>query len=257
MRRIFSSSPVSAVPRRLGAPLVLTLLVSCLGCLGGEREVTEVAIEPGNLGREAADPPTARSKDLAMAPRQRIVFLGDSLTAGYGLAEDQAYPALLRERLDQAGWPAAVVNAGISGDTSAGGLRRVDWLLQQPIDVLVLALGANDGLRGLSLAQTRNNLQAIVDRVRAADPTTEIIVAGMLMPPNLGPEYTAEFGRLFPELAERNGLALVPFLLEGVAAQPELNQSDGIHPTADGQRRVAETVWRTLEPILEERLAAR
>ncbi|MBI3081309.1 MAG: arylesterase, partial [Gemmatimonadetes bacterium] len=143
-----------------------------------------------------------------------------------------------------------VVNAGESGGTSAGGLRRLDWILQQPVSVLVLELGANDALRGQDLDATRRDLQEIIDRTRAAYPEVDIVIAGMQAPPNLGERYTTEFRSIFPELARRNNAALVPFLLEGVAAVRELNQADGIHPTAAGQRRLADNVWKVLEPVL-------
>jgi len=181
-----------------------------------------------------------------------ILFLGTSLTAGYGLTVDQAYPARIQEKLDSAGLRFRVVNAGVSGETSAGGLRRIDWLLQRPVRVLVLELGANDGLRGQDPDVMRHNLQEIIDRTRARYPDVAIVVAGMEAPPNLGDAYTSRFRAVFPELARANDAALIPFLLEGVAAVPELNQEDGIHPTAEGQRRIAETVWRTLEPVLRE-----
>lgn len=179
-----------------------------------------------------------------------ILFLGDSLTAGLGVAPEQAYPALIEEKIRQKNLPFDVVNAGISGDTSAGGLARLDWVLQKKIEVLVLALGANDGLRGLPVAQTKANLQKIIDRVRAKYPEVKIIIAGMQMPPNLGLEYAASFRQIFPELARANHAALVPFLLEGVGGHANLNQADQIHPTPTGQKIVAENVWRVLEPIL-------
>ncbi len=187
---------------------------------------------------------------------ETIVFLGNSLTAGYGLTLDEAYPALIQQKLDSAGYRYRVVNAGVSGETSAGGLRRIDWLLRQPITVLVLALGANDALRGHDLDNTRANLQAILDRTRAAYPDVSIVIAGMQAPPNLGSDYTDRFRTMFIDLARENDAALIPFLLEGVAAVPELNQPDGIHPTAEGQKILAENVWRTLEPVLRERTAA-
>jgi acyl-CoA thioesterase-1 len=180
-----------------------------------------------------------------------VVFLGTSLTAGLGLDPAEAYPALIQQKLDAAGLPFRVVNAGESGSTSAGGLRRLDWLLQQPVRILVIELGANDALRGQDLEATRRNLQAIMDRARAAYPDIEIVIAGMQAPPNLGESYTRQFRDLFPELARRNRAALIPFLLEGVAAVPRLNQADGIHPTAEGQRIIAENVWRVLRPVAE------
>jgi acyl-CoA thioesterase-1 len=179
-----------------------------------------------------------------------VVFLGTSITAGNGLELEQAYPALIQQRIDSAGLPFRVVNAGESGRTSAGGLARIDWLLREPVAVLVLELGANDGLRGLDPDVLQQNLQEIVDRTRRVHPSARIVVAGMEAPPNLGDRYTEAFRAVFPALAKRNGAVLIPFLLEGVAAVPELNQADGIHPTAEGHRRIAETVWSALEPVL-------
>jgi acyl-CoA thioesterase I len=179
-----------------------------------------------------------------------ILFLGDSLTAGLGVAEEQAYPALIEEKIREKNLPFEVINAGISGDTTAGGLARLDWVLQKKIDVLVLALGANDGLRGLPLTQTKANLQTIIDRVKAKNPGVKIVIAGMQIPPNMGGDYTAKFREVFADLARENHAALIPFLLEGVGGHDDLNQADHIHPTAAGHRIVAENVWRVLEPLL-------
>jgi len=201
-------------------------------------------------GEERAPPSVDAAARPGTSPEPVVLFLGTSLTAGYGLELEQAYPALIQQRIDSAGLEFRVVNAGESGRTSAGGLARIDWLLREPVAVLVLELGANDGLRGLDPDELRQNLQEIVDRTRAAHPAARIVVAGMEAPPNLGDRYTEAFRAVFPALAERNDAVLIPFLLEGVAAVPELNQADGIHPTAEGQRRVAETVWRALEPVL-------
>ena len=181
-----------------------------------------------------------------------ILFFGNSLTAGLGLEQDETFPAVIQEKLDSLGLNYEVINAGLSGETTASGRNRIEWVLNQEVDVFVLELGANDGLRGIPVEETRRNLQAIIDIVKEKDPETEIILAGMQIPPNLGPEYTTEFRNLFPELAEKNDLELIPFLLEGVAGNPELNQGDGIHPTAEGQEIVAENVWTVLEDVLEE-----
>ncbi|MGB8342105.1 MAG: arylesterase [Chthoniobacterales bacterium] len=181
-----------------------------------------------------------------------ILFLGDSLTAGQGVEEGQAFPALIEEKIQAQHLPYEVVNAGLSGDTSAGGLRRIDWLLQRPIDVLVLELGANDGLRGLPVAAMKANLQAIIDKVKAKNPQVKIIIAGMEMPPNLGGDYANDFRAVFADLARTNNATLIPFLLEGVGGHTDLNQRDQIHPTADGHKIVAENVWRVLAPILEK-----
>lgn len=197
----------------------------------------------------------AVTQALAMSPpalaQAKVVFLGDSLTAGYGVAPDEAFPALVQRRIDELGWDFEVVNAGVPGDTSAGGLRRIDWVLRSDPAVVVVELGANDALRGLPVHQTRQNLQGIVDGIRESDAAPRIVIAGMLAPPNLGDEYTEAFASIFPELAAANDAALIPFLLEGVAAHPDLNLSDGIHPDAEGHRVVASNVWRVLKPELE------
>ena len=181
-----------------------------------------------------------------------VLFYGDSLTAGYGIDREQAFPALIQARIDSLGWDYEVFNAGLSGETSAGGLRRIDWILRQKVDVFALELGANDGLRGIDLKDTRSNLQGIVDRVKAKYPDVVLVVVGMQMPPNLGPEYTAEFKGLYSSLAEQNGAALIPFLLAGVGDRPELNLPDGNHPTVAGHKVVAENVWAVLGPLLEQ-----
>ncbi len=193
----------------------------------------------------------AASTRAAEAART-IVFFGDSLTAGYGLDDpaSEAYPALIQQKLDAAGLPWRVVNAGLSGETSSGGLRRVDWILRQPMDIFVLALGGNDGLRGIEPAVTSANLQGIIDRVHARSPAARIVLAGMQMPPSMGEAYTREFAAMYTALAARNHLVLIPFLLARVAARPEFNQPDGMHPTAAGAAQVADTVWATLRPLL-------
>jgi len=181
-----------------------------------------------------------------------IVFFGDSLTAGYGLDDpaSEAYPALIQQKLDAAGLPWRVINAGLSGETTSGGLRRVDWILRQPMDIFVLALGGNDGLRGIEPAVSAANLQGIIDRVHGKYPAARIVLAGMQMPPSMGEAYTREFAAMYPALAAKNHVVLIPFLLARVAAQPELNQPDGMHPTAAGAAQVADTVWATLRPLL-------
>ncbi len=177
-----------------------------------------------------------------------IAVLGDSLTAGLGVAADEAFPALLEARLRREGYDYRVVNAGVSGDTTAGGLRRVDWVLRAKPDVVVVALGANDGLRGQSPAAMRDNLAAIIARLQAAG--VQVLLAGMLMPPNYGEEYTRQFAAVFPEVARRARVPLVPFLLDGVAADPRLLQPDGLHPNAAGYRVIAEKLWPHLRPLL-------
>lgn len=178
-----------------------------------------------------------------------VVFLGDSLAAGHGLPENESFPALIQQRLAKAGSPWRVVNAGVSGDTSAGGLARLNWVLKQRVDVLVLELGANDGLRGQDPEAMRANLAHIIERCKARGIT--VVLAGMQMPANYGAAYTAHFKRVFPELAEKYQLPFIPFLLQGVAMRPDLNQPDGIHPNAAGARIVADTVWRVLKPVLD------
>jgi acyl-CoA thioesterase-1 len=186
----------------------------------------------------------------AAASPRIILFLGDSITAGYGLELSQAYPALIQQRINKEGLNFKVINAGQSGDTSAGGLARMDWLLKNKIDVLVLELGGNDGLRGLPVEVIRKNLQAIIDRARKQYPQIKIIVAGMKMPPNMGGQYSREFEAMFAALAKKNNAALIPFILEGVGGVRQMNLPDGIHPTAGGHEIVAETVWTVLAPVL-------
>jgi acyl-CoA thioesterase I len=179
-----------------------------------------------------------------------ILFLGDSITAGYGLDLELAFPALIQEKIDAKRWNFKVVNAGQSGDTSAGGLNRLEWLLKNRVDVLVLELGANDGLRGLPAETTRKNLQAIIDRTKGKYPEAKVIVAGMKVPPNMGGDYGRKFEAVFGDLAKKNKAVLIPFVLEGVGGSRELNLGDGIHPTAKGHEIVAANVWKVLEPVL-------
>lgn len=181
-----------------------------------------------------------------------ILFFGDSLTAGMGLDPNLAFPALIGQRLDSLGYSFNVVNAGLSGETTASGRNRLDWVLRQPVDIFVLELGANDGLRGIPLEETRKNLEAMILRVRDKFPQARIVLAGMQLPPNMGPEYTASFRKIFPSLAEKHQVLLIPFLLDGVGGVPGLNQEDGIHPTAEGHQIVAENVWQVLSPVVEE-----
>jgi len=179
-----------------------------------------------------------------------ILFFGDSLTAGYGLSPEEAFPALVEKALHKKGKTVKVTNAGLSGETSAGGLSRIDWILRAPVDVFILELGANDGLRGLPLEQTRQNLQAIIDKVKAKYPKVKIVVTGMMVPPNLGKTYTDEFQKIFPELAKKNNATLIPFLLQDVAGIEKLNQADGIHPNIEGHKIVATNVLKVVEPLL-------
>ena len=184
--------------------------------------------------------------------RKAILFLGNSLTAGYGLDPEQAFPALIQQKLDSLGWAFEAVNAGLSGETSSGGLRRLNWLMRRKIAVLVLALGGNDGLRGIPPELTRQNLQQIIERTREKNPGVKTVLAGMEAPPNMGADFTRQFRNLYPDIAKANQAALIPFLLKDVGGIPELNQPDGIHPTAEGHRIVAEHVWEVLAPVLRE-----
>jgi acyl-CoA thioesterase-1 len=196
--------------------------------------------------------PALCAQTATPAATKTVVFLGDSLTAGLGVQSAEAFPALIAEKIRAAGLPFEVENAGLSGDTSAGGLRRMDWLLQRRIDVLVIELGANDGLRGQQLKSMKANLQSIIDKTKAKNPQVKIVLAGMQVPPNLGAEYASGFEKIYAELARENNAVLIPFLLEGVGGHRELNQQDLIHPSAAGHRIVADLVWRTLEPILRQ-----
>ncbi len=214
---------------------------------------TALALSAAACGAPAAReaPPAPTATAAVAAPNTPVVlFLGTSLTAGFGLDPEQAFPALLQRRIEQAALPHRVVNAGVSGETSAGARRRVDWLLQQRVDVLVVETGANDALRGQDPGAIRDNIQAIVDRARSRPSPPRIVLLGMEAPPNNGADYAGRFRRMFADLARSNRVALVPFLLEGVAGIPDLNQPDGIHPTAEGHRRMADTVWSVLEPVL-------
>lgn len=184
------------------------------------------------------------------ATTKTIMFFGDSLTAGYGLSPEEAFPNLLEKKLKEQGKSCKVINAGLSGETTAGGLSRIDWVLRQPIDVFVLELGGNDGLRGLPLEQTKANLQAIIDKVKAKNPNAKIVVAGMMVPPNMGKEYSTAFQKVFPEIAKKNKATLIPFLLEGVAGNEKLNLPDGIHPNPEGHQIIATNLVKVIEPLL-------
>ncbi len=211
---------------------------------------TPGASAPGDDAKSSAAEtiplPDETSAEVAEGPL--VVFLGDSLTAGYGLDEEQAFPALVAERFAEAGQPIEVVNAGISGDTTAGGLHRLDWLLRQRPDILVVCLGANDGLRGVDLDSSEENLRQIITKAQAEG--VQVLLMGMLIPPNYGPDYSQQFAALYPKLAAELKVPLLPFLLEGVAANPALNLADGIHPNAEGHAILAATVTEALEPLL-------
>jgi acyl-CoA thioesterase-1 len=219
--------------------IVAVLLVSCNG--DGSKKTSDNKQDTSEI--EVAAETTTTTKT--------ILFFGDSLTAGYGLEDsNDAYPAVIQTKIDSLDLDYVVVNSGVSGETTAGGLGRINWVLNQSVDVFVLELGANDGLRGISLSETRENLQAIVDVVRKKFPETTIILAGMQLPPNLGQDYTSEFKSIFDDLAEKNDLELIPFLLKDVGGIPELNLEDGIHPNVEGQKIVANNVWDVLAKIL-------
>jgi len=207
-----------------------------------------VALALGCGGPADAPPSSMPAEKAETDPRPVIVFLGDSITAGYGLSEDEAFPALVESELQSRGTPVRVVNAGESGGTSAGGLSRLNWILRQEPDVVVVELGANDGLRGLPLDDTEKNLREIVTSSREAGAA--VLLVGMLLPPNYGPEYTDQFREIYPRLATELDVALMPFGLEGVAAIPELNLPDGIHPNAEGHRRIAGNLIPYLEPLV-------
>ncbi len=199
----------------------------------------------------AAETPAAPAAAATKASTKRLLFFGNSLTAGYGVEPEQAFAGLIGQKIDSLGLPYEVINAGLSGETTAGGRSRVGWILKQPVDIFVLELGGNDGLRGLPLRDTRQNLQGIVDTVRRRSPGAQIVLAGMQIPPNLGPAYARDFKVLYQEIAAKNKLVLIPFLLQGVGGDRTLNQPDGIHPTPAGHRIVARTVWATLGPLVK------
>jgi acyl-CoA thioesterase I len=224
--------------RKIVVPAI-AVAAACSDAAPAARESQPAAAAPDSATRAAPD------------RRKVILFVGTSLTAGYGLGAEFAYPAVIQQKVDSAGLPFRVVNAGISGETSAGALRRIDWALQLPVDVLVLELGANDGLRGLNPDSMYNNLDAIIRRTRAKYPGVRILLAGMQAPPNLGSRYGSRFRSAYRELADEHDVGLIPFILEGVGGRPELNQDDGIHPTIEGQRLMATTVWKFLRPMLD------
>ena len=224
--------------------MMAAAIASACGGAGPDQAATDSAAAAASANGSGLAAPTPDR-------RRTVVFLGTSLTAGMGLEPEQAFPARLQEKIDSAGLPFEVVNAGVSGETSAGALRRTEWLLRQPIDVLVLETGANDGLRALNIDSTKANIQSIISRVVAAKPATRILLVQMEAPPNLGTRYTSGFRAMFPDLARDNGVTLLPFLLEGVAGERALNQGDGIHPSAEGAQRVADNLWPALERELQ------
>lgn len=192
------------------------------------------------------------SLHLNAQEQETILFFGDSITAGYGLSEEEAFPGIIQQKIDSLGLDYRVINSGLSGETTAGGLRRIDWVLQQHVDIFVLELGGNDGLRGIDPENSKQNLQGIINKVSETYPNAEILLTGMEAPPNMGQTYTSRFREIYTELNNENDLVFMPFVLESVAGVPELNQPDGIHPTAEGHRRVAEDLWEYLQPMLSE-----
>lgn len=206
-----------------------------------------------NNQEKASAEQSTPSKSNATVPVKvvkNILVFGNSLTAGYGLEPSESYPAQLQNRLDSLKLPYKIVNAGVSGETTSGGNSRLDWVLKNPVDIFILELGGNDGLRGIPATETRKNLQAMIDKVKAKYPSAKIILAGMQVPPSMGKKYADEFRVIYPELAEKNDVELIPFLLENVGGELKLNQKDGIHPNAVGAKIVAENVWKVLEGLL-------
>jgi len=215
---------------------IIILSALLMGCGNNEKKNGQLKAKTAEAG-ETANKENAR----------HILFFGTSLTAGYGLDPEEAYPALIQKKIDSAGLNYKVINAGLSGETSAAGKSRIDWLLKQPVSVFVLELGANDGLRGLSVTETEANLQSVIDKVKTKYPDVKLVMLGMQMPPNMGAKYTGDFKAVFGSLAEKNKMVYVPFLLDRVGGVAKLNQEDGIHPTAEGQKILAENVWVKLK----------
>ncbi|WP_400072443.1 arylesterase [Zobellia russellii] len=214
-----------------------------LSCGDAKKEKTA---EVGNTSEAVEETITADTET------KRILFFGDSITAGYGLDDsNDAYPGVVQQKIDSLNLDYTVINSGVSGETTAGGRSRIDWVIKQDIDIFVLELGANDGLRGVDLSETRANLQGIIDVVREKSPDTKIILAGMQLPPNMGEKYTTEFRQLFIDIADKNDIGFIPFILKDVGGVAALNQPDGIHPTIEGHKIVANTVWETLQPLLK------
>ena len=219
--------------------------------------LTLIFLSCGNTNNSEEKIETVASESAAIpiadtSSKKTILCFGDSITAGYGLDDiNDAFPAVIQSKIDSLGFDYIVVNSGLSGETTAGGRSRIKWVLNQDIDVFLLELGANDGLRGVPLSQTRANLQAIIDVVRDKNPNIPIVLAGMELPPNMGQDYTTEFRSIFSDLAKKNELAFIPFVLKDVGGIPELNQQDGIHPTVEGHKIVANTVWEVLKTVIK------
>ncbi|RFZ84305.1 arylesterase [Mucilaginibacter terrenus] len=221
-----------------------SLKIGILTCL-------TVVLAACNSNTKSSESDTTKTTSAVSAPKKTILVFGDSLTAGYGLDDvSEAYPGVLQTKLDSAKLPYHIVNSGVSGETSAGGLGRIDWILKQPVDIFVLELGANDGLRGLPVSSTQSNLQTIIDKVKTKYPKAKLMLLGMQVPPNMGGTYVNDFKDMFPNLAKKNNITLVPFLLQGVGGVKSLNQADGIHPTAEGAKILANNVWAELKGLL-------
>ena len=219
---------------------IFALTFLLVACSGEKKEVAET-------GKDA--PGTAPASNPAKT--KTILFFGNSLTAGYGLDDpSQSFSGLIQKKIDSLGLDYKVVNAGVSGETTSGGNSRIDWVLKNPLDVFVLELGGNDGLRGIPVTETKKNLQSIIDKVKLKYPDAKLVLAGMQMPPSMGNQYTTAFRKLYKELADQNNIKLIPFLLEGVGGEVKLNQKDGIHPTAEGHKIVAGNVWKIIKGIL-------
>jgi acyl-CoA thioesterase-1 len=226
---------------RIDIFFMVALFALLAGCGNNENKTSNT--KPSAADTTQTPPPTTATKT--------ILFFGNSLTAGYGVDPTQAFPALIQQKIDSMHLPYKVINGGVSGETSTDGNHRIDFVLkQEPVDVFVLELGANDGLRGVPLAETRKDLQSIIDKVKAKYPNAKLVLAGMQIPPNMGQAYASDFKAIFPELAKKNNMTLIPFLLEGVGGEARLNQQDGIHPTPEGHQIVAQNVWRELEGAL-------
>lgn len=235
----FDSTGLLAIPRNFFKSFFSISLILLLASCGGKNS-------PNSTGKPAT------GKDAVQtATKKTVLFFGDSLTAGYGLDDPaDAFPGVIQRKIDSAELPYMVVNSGVSGETTAGGLGRIDWILKQKVAVFVLELGANDGLRGIPVKETTANLQAIVDKVKAKYPDAKLVMLGMQVPPSMGSDYADSFKAIFPKIAAANKMALVPFLLDGVGGNPKLNQADGIHPTAEGAKIVAVNVWKVLKAEL-------
>jgi len=249
--------------RSITATMAATIVALLLAFLLSSPGTANSAPAPSNMDTHTTDNSDMQSNSYEQSRNDTdgkgretitILFFGDSITAGFGLDPAQAFPALIENRADSLGLAVEAVNAGVSGETSAGGLRRVDWILQRPFDIFVLELGANDGLRGIDPDHTRDNLQQIMDKVRERRPDVTIVLTGMEAPPNMGDEYIRRFRQIYRDLAGANDIVFMPFILEDVAGEPELNQADGIHPTAAGHRVIAGNVWKVIEPLLRKQI---